>query len=769
MRHMILVILASLAASPYATAEPTATRLPNEVTITAPGEKVAFLLSARPDIGPTFSLTLDDRKLLADCPLGLLPRDADPLGPKLAVTNARTRLVNETWTPAYGTQSPVQDRHRLAEIDLAEPGDGGRALGLAVRVYDDGIAFRYRLPGSGKQQLEGERTAFRFAEAPKAYALPLQGFRTAYEGKYKVAPLSDLGDSLLGLPLTLEFPGGAWAAISEADLTDYAGLYLATTRGEPNVLTARLSARGKDAAVVRTAPFDSPWRVILLGRKPGDLITSQIILNCNPPSAIADTSWIRPGKVTWDWWPKQMANGVDFTPGINTATMKHYATFAAEAGFDYLLIDEGWSWWQNQPGKDGKPVRVTDITRTVPEINLPEILDHCRRKGVRVWLWLTWSHCAAQMKEAFPLYEKWGIAGVKIDFMMRDDQWMVNWYQQVAELAAKHHLMVDMHGSYKPTGMERTWPNMLTREGVLGMECCKWSSDVTPEHNLTLPFTRMLAGPMDYTPGGFNVSTPDRFKPRDSAPFVMGTRCHQLAQFVVYYSPLQMCVDYPEGYRGAVGFDFLRWVPTTWDESVVLDGYPGRFIAMARRKRDAWYLGCMNNMEPRMLRIPLSFLGNGTFRADIFADGERAKEVPEHIRRSRRTLVATDTLDVAMAPGGGLAARLRPDDGQGGDEKPIRHLVAFSFTPDFTPAQKQELLDAFDRLRGCIPEIAAYERGTNVGDRSLAQGREQAVLMRFESRRDLRAYVAHPAHREFAAKYLPWLRDLLVLDWEAAD
>ncbi|GMU21748.1 MAG: retaining alpha-galactosidase [Phycisphaerae bacterium] len=645
--------------------------------ITSPDGNVKFAISEAED-GPVFSISMDGQELFGDSRLGLLPQGAAALGPKLRVVGSKASSRDEIYKPVWGTHSPVRDWYHLLEVELAEPGTDGRSLGLLVRAYNDGIAFRYLVPGNGDTlHLAEELTTFEPTQDAKAFALPLKGFRTSYEALYTTGPVSKLqAQTLIGLPLTLEFPNSRWAAITEAHLENYAGLYLST--GQPPAATApaaglneyrpragrlytRLSGRGHAPAVERKTPFVTPWRVILLGRRPGELIESQIVFNCNPPCAIEDPSWIRPGKVVWDWWPKQMVSGVDFAGGMNTATMKHYAKFAGEAGIEYLLIDEGWSWWANVTGEDGKTRRVTDITRTVPEIDLPEILACCRENNVRVWLWLTWGHCAAQMKEAFPLYEKWGIAGVKIDFMNRDDEWMVNWYHEVVALAAKHHLMVDLHGAYKPEGMERTWPNLLAREGVLGLENCKWSSDVTPEHNVTLPFTRMLAGPMDYTPGGFNVTTPERFKPRDSAPFVMGTLCHQLAQYVVYFSPLQMCADYPESYRGQAGFEFLRWVPTVWDATIVLDGYPGEFITIARRHGDVWYLGCMTNRQARTLRIPLRrFLDDGRWQVDIFADGERAAEVPEQIRRVRRTATADDELEIIMAPGGGYAARFLP-------------------------------------------------------------------------------------------------------------
>ncbi len=770
------------------------TAVVSAVTLTSPDQHVVFKLETT-DAGPVFSISLDGQGLIANAPLGLLVRGSGPLGPGMTSVGVRQQASehDETYTPVWATQSPIRDHYRQLEVEFSNSADASRKLGLIVRAYDHGVAFRYRVNGDGATvQIDDERTAFRLTEDAKVFALPVDHFRTSYEAKYQIGKLSELSSSkLIGLPLTLEFSNSKWAAITEAHLDKYAGMYLTTglpsaatapatgmdAKAQPRTLYTRLSSRGQTPAVERPAPFVTPWRVIMLGRRPGDLIENNLVFNCNPPCAIADPSWIRPGKVIWDWWPKSMVSGVDFEGGMNTATMKHYIEFAGEAGLEYLLIDEGWSWWANVPGKDGKTTRVTDITRTVPAIDMPAILDCARRHGVRVWLWLTWSHCGAQMAEAFPLYEKWGIAGVKVDYMCRDDQWMVDWYHQVVELAARHRLMVDFHGAYKPEGIERTWPNLLTREGVLGLECCKWSKDVTPEHNVTLPFTRMLAGPMDYTPGGFNVSTVARFAPRDSAPFVMGTRCHQLAQYVVYFSPLQMCSDYPESYRGAVGFEFLRMVPTTWDRTVVIDGYPGEFIAMARQHKGAWYLGCMGNSKARKIQVPLSkFLGKGSWRADIFADGERAAEVPEQIRRVRKTVNATDTIEVSMAPGGGYAARFVLDDGTPDNSTPdtrtpdnnrrIRHVVGIAFNPELTAAQRQELLDAFDALPGSIVEIAGYDRGPDVSGRNLNHGLDQLVMLTFRSPRDLKTYTNHPAHQAFVDRYKPWLKDLFVYDYE---
>ena len=630
----------------------------DDTTLASPDGSITFLLHMG-EAGPAYTISMDGTPLFADSPLGLTPAEGEPLGPGMEITETHTADHDEMWRTVWGTQAEIRDHYRLLEVDMRDA--AGRGLTLCVRAYDDAVAFRYRVPGAGEEvRLAGELTAFHLAEDAHAFALVLGKLSSAYEAGYTVGPVSALPAEIIGLPLTLELGPDKWAAITEAHLEDYAGLYVVPDAEDKLHLRTRLASTGRSRQVTRTTPFETPWRLILLGRRPGDLIESNAVLNCNPPCALPDTSWIKPGKVVWEWWSKHMVSGVSFDGGMNTETMLHYAQFAAEAGFEHFLIDEGWSWWANVPTEDGKTTRVTDITRTVPDIDMPRILDYCRENGVGLWLWLTWSHCRDQMDEAFPLYEKWGVAGVKVDFMNSDDQWMVNWYREVVRKAAEHHLMVDFHGAYKPTGMRRTLPNVMTREGVMGLEYCKWSSNVTPTHNLILPFTRMLAGPMDYTPGGFNVRTPDSFKPRDNAPTVMGTLCHQLAQYVVYESPIQMCVDYPEGYRGRPGLEFLQWVPTTWDETIVLDGYPGRFIAMARKHGDEWYVGAMSNEEGRTIRIGLDFLGGGEWRLCEFADSGRAQYVPEQVRRSVREAGPADTLEVTMGPSGGYAARLTP-------------------------------------------------------------------------------------------------------------
>ncbi len=312
-----------------------------------------------------------------------------------------------------------------------------------------------------------------------------------------------------------------------------------------------------------------------------------------------------------------------------------------------MLIDAGWS------ARD-------DILHTSSEINMPEILAHAKGRGVRILLWLHWTAVDKQMDQAFALYEQWGVAGVKVDFMDRDDQEMVNFYERVVRKAAEHHLTVDFHGAYKPTGLRRTYPNLLTREGVMGMEYSKWSARATPEHDVTIPFTRMLAGPMDYTPGCFNNATRDGFKVQFVQPMCQGTRAHQLAMYVVFFSPLVMLSDYPEDYDKNPGVEFLEKVPTVWDETKVLAGEPGKFVAIARRHGDAWYLGAMTNWDARDLKITLAFLGSGKYQAQIFSDGPDAGTNAKSLSISSRALKGGESLNLHLASGGGAAMIFTP-------------------------------------------------------------------------------------------------------------
>ncbi len=595
--------------------------------------------------------------------LGLDIQGSQVLGAQVRIAGSEPSQGDETWSAPQGKANPIRNRFNAVVVRTAETGSGRRQIEVEARAYDDGAAFRYRVPEQSSLReirIAGEATQFRIAKDAATFPLVVRGYRSSYEDDYLEVPLSGVhNEYLVALPLLMEVPGAAWIAITEANLDNYAGLYLGTGR-DARTLEARLAPRIDEPglAVSTQTPMNSPWRVLMMGAEAGRLVESNIVVNLNPPSAIADTSWIKPGKTSWDWWSGSVAKDVSFKPGMNTETMKHYIDFSARNGFEYMLIDAGWT--RRIPGRNGPNDSGTDLTQTNPNINMPELLDYAKSKNVRLWVWAHWTDIDRQIDDAFPLYQKWGIAGVKIDFMDRDDQWMVNWYRRVAKKAAEHRLMLDFHGAFKPDGLRRTYPNLMTREGVMGLEYAKWSSRITPRHNVTIAFTRMLAGPMDYTPGGFENVTKAEFQSRSRFPMTMGTRAHQLALFAVFESALQMVADYPGAYEGQKELDFLKAVPASWDETRVVNGQPVKFITVARRRGAEWYVGSITDWDAREIDVPLSFLGSGSFTADIYSDAPDAATQPKNTVREQRQVNAKTVLKLKLAPGGGCAIRLAP-------------------------------------------------------------------------------------------------------------
>lgn len=600
--------------------------------------------------------------VLEDSPLGLDLLGAPALDGGFEVLEVAKRTEDSRWENAFGARRIVLDRYNETVVALKEKAAPGRRLDIILRAYDEGVAFRYVLPEQEAMTeftIASEATGFHFAADGFAYALDMGRFNTYNEGEYVRRPLADIKPaSIVNLPLLVELPGaGLWAALLEADLTDYAGLYVGGVAGAPNALAAKLSFppnRRADQAVVGRTPKATPWRVLMVGTDPARFIErSDIVLNLSAPCALADTSWIKPGKAAWDWWSGSHATGVAFEPGMNTATMKHYIDFAARHGFEYMLVDAGWA----PMSEDG---RIEDILRHRPEVDVPAIVAYGKAKGVATLLWVEWRALDRRLDEALALYEKWGAAGIKVDYMNRDDQDMVNYYERVVRKAAEHRLTVDFHGAYKPTGLRRAYPNLLTREGVMGLEYSKWSDRVTPEYDVTIPFTRMLAGPMDYTPGAMRNAAKGAFEARDVAPMSQGTRAHQLAMYVVYESPLVMVSDYPEAYEGQPGVEFIEKVPCVWDETRVLSGRPAEHIVVARRNGETWYVGAMTNWEARDAGLELGFLGVGDYEARVFADGPDAATDGTSLVVETKRVMAGDRLDLRLAPGGGAAVILTP-------------------------------------------------------------------------------------------------------------
>jgi alpha-glucosidase len=408
-------------------------------------------------------------------------------------------------------------------------------------------------------------------------------------------------------------------------------------------LKTKLAPRKDGAGLVKvTNGLLSPWRVLLLGRQPGRLIESDLVLNLATPCQLPDSSWVKPGKMAWDhWWSGDVQ--------MDTTTLKQYIQLAADLGWPYQLID--WQWY----GPFNKP--DSDITRVNPAVDLDEVRRFAKDKGVKLWVWLYWTDVERNnaYQKAFALYEQWGIVGVKIDFMDRDDQEMVNWYEKITKAAAEHHLMVNFHGAFKTSGFNRTFPNQITREGILGNEYNRWSARVTPEHKLTLPFTRFLAGPADFTPGGFLNRQPAQFKPDGKQATVQGTRAAELALFVAYDSPLCCVCDHPDHYRGQAGADFLKIVPPVWDETCVLEAEVGRRLVIARRAGDSWFIAALTDSTPRELAVKLDFLQHGNWKLQLWKDAADSAQQAEHLATETRRVRAGQTLKLQLAPAGGCA------------------------------------------------------------------------------------------------------------------
>jgi alpha-glucosidase len=590
-----------------------------------------------------------------------------PLSKDVAIEQVDERSVDKTGELPWGKSRRIGDHFREASIQLKS--GPGLEWQLDVRAYDDGVAFRYSISSQRQSKdavIESENTEFRLAGDPTILFMTVDGFHNSHEGLYDRKPLSAAPvNKLMDKPVLALWPNRTAAAITEARLRNFAGMYVERPKGsDANVLRTRLSPLlGKPRAVVeREAPLISPWRVILLSDEAGKLVESNLLLALNEP-AEGDFSWVKPGKTTWPWWNGTVEHGPDSTPELNFAINKRYIDFCAQYGIAYHSISSvadsrPWYVQSGPPGFDPRP--DTDVTKPRPDVNLPAILAYAKEKGVGIRLWVWWKPLSEKLEEAFATYERWGIKGLMIDFMDRDDQEMVEWQEKCLRVAVQHKLEIQFHGSYKPSGEQRTFPNLFNREGVLNLEYLKWSDLCTPQHNVDVAYTRLLTGQVDYHLGGFRAASRKQFKPRDDRPMVLGTRCQQLALYVVYENPMPMVCDIPSAYEGQPGFDFLVEVPTTWGETRFVAGDAGEYIVVARRKGDAWYMGGITNWSGRSLKLPLSFLGAGKFMAKLYLDSSLDGEKPNELNIETREVIAGDTLNVSLASGGGMAAVIKP-------------------------------------------------------------------------------------------------------------
>jgi len=650
MRCWALAIVAFFATA--AEAEP--------VTLRSPDGRISVEIATDSGGTPTYSVRFRDRLLIAPSSLGLAFERYQTLASDMTM-EAGTPRAGEDRYRLIGKAAEARDPYRELVVAFAEREGQRRRFDVVFRAYDDGIAIRYRIPAQPnltQLRLAGEVTQFRPAADYACHGLNLGRVDTSHEGEFEPVRISQIRPMhLFDLPLVCAAgDDGTTIAFAEADRADYGALYLSGMSDGRLGLEARLTPRPDDPAIAVRAEIGgegvaSPWRVIMIGDGPGDLIESTLITSLNPP-AEGDFSWVRPGKYAWDWWNGPTLAGVP-QAGMNDATIRGFIDFAAENGLQYMLIDDG---WYVNSGAGATVLPGADPLRVIPALDLPGLIRHAEARGVGIWLWVHWRLIDADMDRLLGEYARWGIRGLKVDFMDRSDQDMTAFYHRLMRSAARHRLMINLHGAYAPTGMVRTWPNYLTQEGVLGAEYNKWTRRITARHNVTLTFTRMLLGPMDYTPGGFRNTTPQTFEPRNMAPTVMTTRGQALAMYVVYDSPFQGVSDSPDAYRGQTGMDFIRRVPAAWDETRFVSGRIGEHIVLARRRGRDWYVGAMTNEEGREVTIPLAFLGSGRFEATIWRDGGR----PDAVESERRAVTATDSIALPLAPSGGGVIRLAP-------------------------------------------------------------------------------------------------------------
>jgi alpha-glucosidase len=605
---------------------------------------------------PTYAVSVGGKSVITPSALGLEIDKGGRLGGGMQLTGSKQTSGDRTFNLVAGKTSQVRDRFNELTVDLQESGDAKRKLQLVFRAYDDGVAFRYRIPVQPQMEpiaITSEGTQFAFASDYQCWGFNPGKFGTSHEGEYDPVRASKIRDhNLYDAPLVCQ-SGGVALAIAEADLKNWAGMYLSGLEdGRPGAQVKLAPRLDTPFLAVKTrigSDVVSPWRVVMLGENAGRLIESNLITSLAPDPAF-DASWVKPGKSAWDWWNGPMTSGVA-NPGMNNETMKKFIDFAAEAKLEYMLIDEG---WYAGAGGGGVVRPGVDMTRSIPEIDMPMLVEYGRQRGVGIWVWANWKALDAQMDEALALYEKWGLKGIKVDFMDRDDQEMVDYFHRLLRKAAEHKLMVNLHGMTHPTGLARTYPNFLTQEGVMGAEYNKWSHRVTPTHNVTLAYTRLLLGPMDYTPGAFNNRTPETFESRFVLPFVQTSRAANLAMYVVYESPFASVSDSPDMYKGQPETQVLSAIPATWDETRFLAGEVGEYVAVARRKGSTWWIGALTNEQGRTVRVPLERLNlSGDYAVEIWSDGAR----PTETRRTTQT-VRKGALELRMAPAGGAIARL---------------------------------------------------------------------------------------------------------------
>ncbi len=642
-----------------------------EQRVASPDGSIAVTLSD--DGGLRYRVDLDGQPLLKPSRLGLEFAGGVRLGPSSVIEQAEPSGHSGAWENRFGKRREVREKWNQLRLTLRVAGVPERRFGVSVRVFDDGVALRYELgeaSGLGAFTLYHEQTEFAFAGDWRCWAgEPSACAESQYlERTLSAIPKAGQGGAYLStLPLVVQAPQ-ACVAVAESDLRDWAGMFVTGT-GTTTVRVALAPRGDRRGCVASEAPRTSPWRVLMIARSAAGLVNSDLVATLATPSQIADAAWVEPGACAWDpWWtgvnPSLPQHAGVWSRGDTQAHMS-YIDFAVDMGWPYQLVD--WFWYENMSthevalnlGGKNPEQPLADFAKCAPHVDMSMLLDYAKLRGVRLLVWLhSYDLERYGVERACALFAKWGAAGLKIDFMNSDSQETVAWCEKVISTAAQHKLLVDFHGAYKATGLARTWPNYITQEGVLGNEYNKLEGNkCTPLHTVTLPFTRGLLGPMDFTPGGFINVPPAQFAITQPAQ-VMGTRARQLAMPVVYESPLTVFCDSPEIYRGAAGVEYYRGLPTVWDETVVPSAEIARHIVVARRSGGTWWLAAINGGEALKVRVPLGFLGAGAWALRGFADAPDAATAPTHVAEKTQRVSSADTLELDLAPAGGYAATL---------------------------------------------------------------------------------------------------------------
>ncbi len=586
--------------------------------------------------------------------------DGKAFAPK--VTGSTRNTVDEVIRPVIREKySVIHDRYNELTVNLK----GGYSL--IVRAYDNGIAYRFRTNFRDSITVGAEGMDIILGDGDTLYFQHSKTFRSSYETPYEKKAISGITTAgYLCLPALVRKPDDTNILITESDLFDFPGLWLKGTGRAalttahapyPKELTEEGSPYGRgqvknhEKFIARTAGRrDFPWRVFIVSADDAGLLTNALVYQLAGPSQIADPSWIRPGVVTFDWWGRRGIYGVDFKAGVNTATAKYFIDFAAEFGFEYFLFDDGWC------ARD-------DLFAIAPGLDMDAVMAYAKEKDVKIMLWAIWRTFEKQKEKAWEQFEKWGISGIKFDFMNRDDQQMVRFYREVAEEAAKRKMVIDFHGAYKPAGLRRAYPNVLTREALIEFEYNGWTKHVTPRHDNLLPYLRMVTGPMDYIPYTTRNATKKNFRPVGDMPMGQGTRAHSMAQFVIYESPMQMLPDGPSDYyRERECTEFISKIPVEWDDLKVLRAKLGEYTVLARKNGDNWYIGAITDWQERSFDIRFDFVGEGKYTMEYIEDGINAGTRAIDYKKKSRTITAGDMMKINLASGGGWVAILQKVD-----------------------------------------------------------------------------------------------------------